>query len=539
MTYHDVIARCHDICWHNIPPELRKLKRWAVYRVEPDEKGRSTKVPYIPPTKMGEPLRHAKADSPETWSKFSDVLRTIKVFTEYGFTAPLFAIDGSDNILAIDVDFKKSPEEGEMPQEVNEIYELFAGKTYIEVSPSKKGLHILLRGRLPAVRNIKASISPHVEVEIFCRNHFVSMTGWMLGDVKEINECQEELDALLSRLQVLRDASEPQRALREGNLSDTSVAEQKFTEPEIVEIARKIKGGDFGEKVKSLFEGKWEGLYPSWSEADLALCSILARHTRGNRDAIDALFRLSALYRPKWDERHSADGRTYGELTLEKALAAHWQSAGEGESEGESNESKSEGKSESKNESRDTAADALIPVGFVVPEGYAVEPDGLYRVSAEGKDSIPICRNVVYVAERLFLEETNEEKWRLRWKALDGKWCSYIVSPSVCLAARNISALGDLGLLVREGVAKLLAQYFYDFVDANADTIPTRQLYTHFGWVESGGQRKFVLDPNQVFEGEESGLKACGDFEEWRAQVGEWRQRFPIARFVLAAGFAT
>src|SRR5215218_6627247 len=60
--------------------------------------------------------------------------------------------------------------------------------------------------------------------------------------------------------------------------------------------------------------------YASGSEADLALCSRLAFWTSGDSDRIDKLFRQSGLYRPKWDERHYGDGRTYGQATIEKAL---------------------------------------------------------------------------------------------------------------------------------------------------------------------------------------------------------------------------
>ena len=35
---------------------------------------------------------------------------------------------------------------------------------------------------------------------------------------------------------------------------------------------------------------------------------------------MDRLFRQSGLYRKKWDEKHHADGSTYGEETLNKAI---------------------------------------------------------------------------------------------------------------------------------------------------------------------------------------------------------------------------
>lgn len=73
-------------------------------------------------------------------------------------------------------------------------------------------------------------------------------------------------------------------------------------------------------KFRKLWEGEWERDYPSQSEADLALCAMLAYWTGGDWERVDRLFRRSGLYREKWDEVHSADGRTYGELTIHKAI---------------------------------------------------------------------------------------------------------------------------------------------------------------------------------------------------------------------------
>ena len=35
---------------------------------------------------------------------------------------------------------------------------------------------------------------------------------------------------------------------------------------------------------------------------------------------MDRLFRQSGLMRPKWDEKHFSDGRTYGQNTIDKAV---------------------------------------------------------------------------------------------------------------------------------------------------------------------------------------------------------------------------
>ena len=70
-------------------------------------------------------------------------------------------------------------------------------------------------------------------------------------------------------------------------------------------------------KFAALWAGDRTG-YGSPSEADLALCNLLAFWTQ-DADQIDRLFRQSGLMRPKWDEQHGA--QTYGALTMQTALA--------------------------------------------------------------------------------------------------------------------------------------------------------------------------------------------------------------------------
>ena len=53
----------------------------------------------------------------------------------------------------------------------------------------------------------------------------------------------------------------------------------------------------------------------------MALCALLAFWTGGDHARVDSLFRQSGLLRPKWDEVHYADGRTYGEVTVARAIA--------------------------------------------------------------------------------------------------------------------------------------------------------------------------------------------------------------------------
>ena len=73
-----------------------------------------------------------------------------------------------------------------------------------------------------------------------------------------------------------------------------------------------------GQLFRQLFEGDIS-YHGSQSEADLALCNILAFWTGKDSCQMDRIVRASGLYRPKWDKRHGS--KTYGEMTISKALA--------------------------------------------------------------------------------------------------------------------------------------------------------------------------------------------------------------------------
>jgi len=49
--------------------------------------------------------------------------------------------------------------------------------------------------------------------------------------------------------------------------------------------------------------------------------NALAFYTDSDPARMDSLYRESGLYRPKWDAKHSADGRTYGQMTIDEAIS--------------------------------------------------------------------------------------------------------------------------------------------------------------------------------------------------------------------------
>ena len=79
----------------------------------------------------------------------------------------------------------------------------------------------------------------------------------------------------------------------------------------------KTDSHDVSREVLRLWRGSDEGR-PSASEADMAFVAQLHYWCKGDQQLMDDCFRASRRMRPKWDEVHSSDGATYGEMTIRK-----------------------------------------------------------------------------------------------------------------------------------------------------------------------------------------------------------------------------
>ncbi len=125
----------------------------------------------------------------------------------------------------------------------------------------------------------------------------------------------DDLDRMLPSI-----PEEKHRDARPANLSSCGASLDD------AELVRRATAAANGAKFARLWEGDTNGYATSGnegrSEADLALCSLLAFWCGPDEDRIDALFRRSGLMRPKWDERHYGNGRTYGQGTISKVLSS-------------------------------------------------------------------------------------------------------------------------------------------------------------------------------------------------------------------------
>lgn len=228
-----------------------------------------------------------------------------------------FVFTADDAFVGVDLDGCRDPETGTLDEPAQSIVDRL--DSYTEVSPSGTGVHVLVLGALPEGRNRRG------DVELYDEARFFTVTGERLADTpSSISHRANELAAVHEEDVSAADDSDhtpkgqpPQPPQQPHGTVDMDVPGNNLDDSEVLDRA---KAAANGEKFRRLWRGSTTG-YPSHLEADMALCALLAFWTSGDAAQMDRLFRESGLMRPKWDEQHSADGATYGERTIERAVA--------------------------------------------------------------------------------------------------------------------------------------------------------------------------------------------------------------------------
>ncbi len=282
-------VKCLKDKYENLPQYLKDKARFCLWK---SEVGKG-KVPYQVDGKR------AKANNISTFTDFKDALCVVNKFDGLG-------IGIFNKISAIDIDncIDASGNYSDLVKDVMGIFKV----TYIEKSPSGKGIRIifLIDGfsydkSLYYINNQKLGLEVYVAGST---NKYVTITAHVINQGKII-QANDKLQVLLNRY-MQKPKTNTGIANKESSsfLSDSSVIE-------------KATASATGTKFKALWKGGTSS-YPSQSEADLALCSILAFWCGRDINQMDRLFQQSGLMRDKWHRVQS--GSTYGQITLEKAV---------------------------------------------------------------------------------------------------------------------------------------------------------------------------------------------------------------------------
>lgn len=276
-----------------LPPAMTRLDHWICWTVE-KRNGKDTKIPIDPSTQ-----EFGKTDDRETWGTYEEAAELAKR-DEYGLG---FVFTGEDDLVGVDLDDVRDPETGEVTDErAEEIINRL--DSYTEISPSGEGFHVIVKGDMPSGRNRKGGI------EMYEDGRFFTVTG------NRVPGTEPEVKSRTGPLRVIHHKFlKEHKARRNTNVG----AGDPDIDLDDNEVLRKAKNSNSGKQFEALWNGITSG-YDSHSEADLALCSYLAFWTGGDAKQMDDLFRKSGLMRDKWDREHSSDGKTYGEMTIQKAI---------------------------------------------------------------------------------------------------------------------------------------------------------------------------------------------------------------------------
>lgn len=271
--------------YHNIPLELQELNQWVCWRYE-EVNGRRTKVPYCP--SLHNAVK-ASIHNPGTWGTFQDAVNATRGPTMDGIG---LVLTEDDPYTGIDIDDKKESPASEA-ERVAHIRILEAFRSYTECSVGERwtdeqgrergGYHIIIKGKINGGRD-------RGHVGVYSTARYLTFSGHVVRNAP-IEDYQELLLQLIAEMP----ASE-----YHGELDEV---EGHLTDVELHDMALRAENG---EKYAQLTRGEWAELgYPSASEADLALISIIAYYTRDN-EQVRRMFRFTVLGKR---EKHTGSNR--------------------------------------------------------------------------------------------------------------------------------------------------------------------------------------------------------------------------------------
>lgn len=286
--------------FQDIPYDLQKLRQWVLWSLEerPDKKNGGMKLTKVPKQVSG---HNASPTSKGTWSSFSAAKH---VMAEYGFDGIGFVFTAEDEFIGIDLD-KCVDKKGNISEFAKTVIDQL--DSYTEFSPSGEGIHIIIRGALPASFK-KGMRNDELGIEIYSEGRYFTFTGNQENE-NAIEERTDELEELASELFTFEEVGED---------NDFEVDQDaEYDENSITSIWNKMFKSKNGDDIKRMFNGELI-VNNDHSGTDQSLCNHLAFWCDKNFSLMDHMFRQSDLMREKWDEKRGSE--TYGEITLKRAI---------------------------------------------------------------------------------------------------------------------------------------------------------------------------------------------------------------------------
>ena len=240
--------------YDNIPPELRKLRQWVMWRAVDIGKRKSVKAPY----QANNPILNASVNNPATWATYEEALAAVQDNPIFGLG---FVFTENDPYVGIDID-----DEAKVAPHYLEAFRLLRQRlltadSYTELSPSGNGAHIIIRANTP-----KRGHRPNgVNVELYASGRFFTMTGQVIANKFAINDNQALIDNFMAEFP---DASDEDPVF----LGETEAMGRRLdlSDDEVMAIAWRMPG----------FPDRWNGVeIRDWSVEHYRLVGDLDKVT--------------------------------------------------------------------------------------------------------------------------------------------------------------------------------------------------------------------------------------------------------------------
>lgn len=232
--------------------------------------------------------------------RYTSLDKCVKVYleacnTDASYDGIMFAIP--DNWLVLDADHCISIYTGVLDAWAEPILQF---PSYREVSPGGEGLHVIAHADIPLNGKserypIAGAIDRRAKVELLGPGTLCTVT------FDPYRNSPDDFPNLAHEVAVYRDSL----ILQKQHIKRQSRPKQQI---------RQLTGNAM---VDELY-------HSDWSEADFWTCCEYARRYYCNPILIDDSYRKSDLYQHqayKWDIKHHSDGRTYGQMTIDAAIA--------------------------------------------------------------------------------------------------------------------------------------------------------------------------------------------------------------------------
>lgn len=272
-----------------IPAELHLLNQFGVWRFEQYTDEESGEVWWDKIPINARTGRRASSTNPQTWSAF-DV--AAGAYERGGYDGLAYFLHRDAGIVGLDLDKCRDAASGVIERWAQRIVDKL--RTYTELSPSARGLRSFVCGKLPPRDRREGRF------ECYESARFLTLTGHRLeGTPSTIEHRQSELIEIHTEIFAARVAKRnavpppPPGGYVPHNLSD-------------LDIIEKAGAARNGAKFRALWSGDLSA-HNSHSEADAALCSLLAFYCGPDPARIDELFRGSGLMRAKWNRADYRD----------------------------------------------------------------------------------------------------------------------------------------------------------------------------------------------------------------------------------------